>query len=74
MKSGRASWQKGGRNKKIFQYCTDSSGKILYIRAFQGRSGRNPIDPSLQNNVLIPDDFFEYIYITSDVQSIYTPS
>ena len=54
----------GGRgNNKRFQYCTDPSGQeILYLRTFQGHSGRNPIDPSLQNNVLIPNNFFEYIY------------
>ena len=52
----------GGGNKKRFQYCTDPSGQeILYLRALQGHSGRNPIDPSLQDNVLIPDNFFEYI-------------
>ena len=54
---------KGGGNRKRFQYCTDPSGQeILYLRALQGHSGRNPIDPSLQDNVLIPNDFFEYIY------------
>ena len=53
----------GGGNKKRFQYCTDSSGQeTLYFRALHGHSGRNPIDPSLQDNVLIPNDFFEYIY------------
>ena len=53
----------GGGNKKRFQYCTDSSGQeILYLRALQGHSGRNPIDPTPQDNVLIPDNFFEYIY------------
>ena len=26
----------GGGNKKRFQYCTDSSGEILYLRALQG--------------------------------------
>ena len=36
--------------------------KFLYLRALQGHSGRSLIDPSLQDNVLIPDDFFEYIY------------
>ena len=42
MMSGR------GGNKKRFQYCTDSSRQeILYLRAVQGHSGRNPIDPSL---------------------------
>ena len=53
----------GGGTKKRFQYCTDPSGQeILYLRALQGHSGRNPIDPSLQDNVLILDNFFEYIY------------
>ena len=53
----------GGGNKKRFQYCTDPSGQeILYLRALQGHSGRNPIDLSLQDSVLIPNNFFEYIY------------
>ena len=59
-------WKKsmaGGRgHKKRFQYCTDSSEIILYLRALQGHSGRNLIDPSLQDNVVIPDGFFKYIY------------
>ena len=54
---------KGEGNKKRFQYCTDPSGQeILYFRALQGHSGRNPIDPTLQDNVLIPNNVFEYIY------------
>ena len=69
----KSTMAKGGGNKKRFQYCTDSSGTILYLRALQGHSGRNLKDPSLQDNVLIPDDFFKYI-ITLDVQSIYIPS
>ena len=53
----------GGGNKIRFQYCTDSSGQeILYLRALQGHSGRNSIDLALQDNVLIPDNFFGYIY------------
>ena len=35
---------------------------ILHLRALQCHSGRNPIDPSQQYNVLIPDNIFEYIY------------
>ena len=63
VKSGRVHWKKGGGNKKRFQCCTDPSGQeILYLRALQGHSGRSLIDPSLQDNVLIPKDFFEYIY------------
>ena len=51
-----------GGNKKRFQYCTDSSRTVLYLRALQGHSGRNLIDPSLQDNVVIPDGFFKYNY------------
>ena len=51
-----------GGQKKRFQYCTDSSGEIPYLRALQGHSGRNLIDPSLQDNVIIPDGFSKYIY------------
>ena len=56
------SMARGGGNKKIYQYCTDVSGTILYLRAPQCHSGRNLIDPSLQDNVIIPDGFFKYIY------------
>ena len=50
-----------GGNKKRFQYCIDPPGQeILYLRALQGHSGRNPIDATLQDNVLIPNNFFEY--------------
>ena len=46
-----------GGSKKRFQYCTDSSGQeILYFRTLQGHSGRNPIDPTLQDNVLIANN------------------
>ena len=51
-----------GGNKKRYLYCTDSSGTILYLRALQGHSGRNLIDPLLHENVIIPDGFFKYIY------------
>ena len=62
MKCGRAKWQVAEGNKQRFQYCTDSSGQeILYLRALEGHSGRNPIDPTLQDNVLIPDNVFAYI-------------
>ena len=53
---------RGGGNKKRFQYCTDSSGEILYLRALQGHSGRNLVDPSFQDNVLILNGFFKFIY------------
>ena len=59
-------WKKstagGGGNKKRYQYCTDSSGIILCLRALQGHSERSLVDPTLQDNVLIPNGFFQYIY------------
>ena len=53
----KSSMAGGGGHKKGFQYCADSLGTILYLRALQGRSGRNLIDPSLQDNVIIPNGF-----------------
>ena len=53
----------GGGNKKRFQYCAGPSGQeVLYLRALQSHSGRNLLDPTLQVNVLIPNDFLEYVY------------
>ena len=52
----------GGGAKRWFQYCTDDSEIIIYFRALQGHSRRNLIYPSLQDNVVIPSGFFQYIY------------
>ena len=51
----------GGGAKRRYQYCTDISGTIFYPRALQGHSGRNLIDPSLQDNVVIPSKLFQYV-------------
>ena len=71
-------WKKsmagGGGNKKRYQYCTDSSGIILYLRALQGHSGRSLIDPTLQDNVLLFRANSSNTFIMSDVQSICIPS
>ena len=62
-------------NKKRFQFCTDSSKQeILYLRALQGHSRRNPVDPTLQDNVLMPEQFLRLHFIILDVRSVYTPS
>ena len=58
----KSSMARGVGNKKRFQYCSDASGEILYLRALQGHSGRNLVDPSLKDNVIIPSGFFQYIY------------
>ena len=51
----------GGGAKIRFQYCTDDSGIIIQFRALQGHSGRNLIDPSLQDNVVIPSSLPIYL-------------
>ena len=52
----------GGGSKRRYQYCSDNSGTILYLRALQGHSGSNLIDPTLQDNVVIGTGIFHYIY------------
>ena len=52
----------GGGSKRRYQYCSDDSGRILYLRALQGDSGNNLIDPTLQDNVVIGTGIFHYIY------------
>ena len=62
MKSGRVQWQWRRKKEKYFnvvlilqvQFCTSELFKVI--------SGRNLFDPSLQENVVIPDGFFKYIY------------
>ena len=52
----------GGGSKRRYQYCSDNSGRILYLRALQGHSGHNLIDHTLQDNVVIGSGIFHYIY------------
>ena len=52
----------GGGPKRRYQYCSDNLGSIIYLRALQGHSGSNVIDPALQDNVLIGPGIFPYIY------------
>ena len=55
---------KVGGAKKRFQYGVNpnSSNQFLHLRAIQGHSGDNAIDPELQDNVLFPKGFTEYFY------------
>ena len=52
----------GGGSKRRYQYCSDDSGKILFLRALQGHSGSNLIDPTVQDNVVIGTGVFPYVY------------
>ena len=40
----------GGGSKRRYQYCSDNLGSIIYLRALQGHSGSNLIDPALGSN------------------------
>ena len=52
----------GGGAKRRYQYCTDISGTIVYLRPLQGHSGRNLIDPKIQDKVIIQSGFFQHMY------------
>ena len=52
----------GGVSKRRYLYCSDNSGRILYLGALQGHSGSNLIDRTLQDNVVIGSGIFHFIY------------
>ena len=62
MINGKYVWQQEEEEKGDIKYCTDDSGITVCLRALQGHSGRNLIDPSLQDNVIIQSGFFQHIY------------
>ena len=62
MMYGRARWQEAEARRKDFNTVLIRQDKKFFTRTLQGHSGRNPIDSSLQDNVLFPNNFFEYIY------------
>ena len=54
--------------RRDFSFCTDYIGsENLYFRAIQCYSGANSVDPSLLDNVLIPDNFFEFVHHVGSV-------
>ena len=62
----------GGGSKRRYQYCSDNLGSIIYLRALQGHSGSNLIDPTLQDNVLIGPGIFPYIYHVGCTFNLYS--
>ena len=69
---GKLVWQQDEDRKRRYQYCSDNSGRILYLRALQGHSGNNLIDPTLQDNVLIGPGIFPYIYHVGCTFNLYS--
>ena len=62
----------GGGSKRRYQYCSDNLGSIIYLRALQGHSGSNLIDPTLQDNVLIGPGIFPYSYHVGCTFNLYS--
>ena len=62
----------GGGSKRRYQYCSDNLETIIYLRALQGHSGSNLIDPTLQDNVLIGPGIFPYIYHVGSTFNLYS--
>ena len=69
LKNGYQLWQKGGGAKKRFQCCLNpnSSNRFLYLRATQGHCA---VDPTLQDNVLLPKGFTEYIFHVGNAKEV----
>ena len=59
-------------SKRRYQYCSDYLGTIIYLRALQGHSGSNLIDPTLQDNVLVGLGIFPYIYHVGSTFNLYS--
>ena len=62
----------GGGSKRRCQYCSDNLGTTIYLRALQGHSGSNLIDPTLQDNVLIGPGIFPYFYHVGSTFKLYS--
>ena len=61
-----------GGSKRRYQYCSENLGTILYLRALQGHSGSNLIDPTQQDNVLSGTGIFPYIHHVGCTFNLYS--
>ena len=62
MKSGRVQWQKAEETRKVFNIVLIHQDKKFFISELFKVMQDAIVEPSLQDNVLIPNDFFEYTY------------
>ena len=71
----KSSMAGGGGNKKRVQYCTDSSGAVLYLRALQFKVIQDAVSLiPLHRTMSLFRTVSSSTFIMSDVQSIYIPS
>ena len=59
---GKFAWQQEEDQKEDISTALIFQEQILYLRALQGHSGRNLIDPLLQDNVIIQRGLFQHVY------------
>ena len=60
--SGRKAWQEKEETRTDTSTVLMLQEQFLYLRVLQGHSGCNLIDPTLQDNVIIQSNYFQYIY------------
>ena len=60
--SGRKAWQEEEETRKDTSIVLIRQEQSCTSELFKVHSGRSLIDPTLQDNVVIPSDFFQYIY------------
>ena len=59
------------RTEERFQYCLKPNSSEHFL-AIQGHSGGTLVDPTLQDNVLLPNDFAEYIYHVGNAHDMHS--
>ena len=59
---GRKAWQEEEETRKDTSAVLVVQEQLCISELFKDNSGRNLVDPSLQDNVVFPDGFFKYIY------------
>ena len=60
--AGFLAWRRRSQEEVSVLRGSSSADTILYLRAMQAHSGGKLINPTLQDNVLLPSDFAEHIY------------
>ena len=76
MMYGRAGWQEAEATRKDFNTVLIRQDKKFFTSELSKviQDAIPFIDPSLQDNVLIPNNFFEDTYHTGCAVNLYTPS
>ena len=59
---GRVKWQEAEATRKKFNTVLIRQDKKLFTSELFKVIQRNPVDPAVQDNVLIPNNFFAYIF------------